>query len=161
MLYKTLILSLFMSALQMNAFAGQALSEQQHRVITQEVTDAFGQLVNASKQKDSQAYLALIDRDRFVGMSAEGTVWKSADPLETLIVSSFAVPFTLESLAFTVVKISVIDGQTAVLVNEYEQTVRMKEGARHTYSGAGAQVWSKVSGNWKLVSISASNKPNN
>jgi hypothetical protein len=36
----------------------------------------------------------------------------------------------------------------------------LKNGSIINVSGGGSQVWSKQSGNWKIVSISASSKPN-
>lgn len=54
---------------------------------------------------------------------------------------------------------SVIDSYTAVLVNEFVQSMTLKDGSIINVSGGGSQVWSKRSGNWKIVSVSASDKP--
>ncbi len=64
-----------------------------------------------------------------------------------------------QSLKFPNVNVSVIDDNTAILVNEFTQTVLLRNGTTYTASGGGTQVWSKRSGQWKLVSVSASNKP--
>ncbi|WP_199608895.1 hypothetical protein [Flocculibacter collagenilyticus] len=49
-------------------------------------------------------------------------------------------------------------GQHA-LVNEYIQSMKLHDGRIVNSAGGGAQVWSKQNGSWKIVSVSASNKP--
>ena len=65
-----------------------------------------------------------------------------------------------QNLEFTNVKIDVINASTAVLVNEYNATVTLTTGDTVNAAGAGAQVWSKRTGAWKLVSVSSSVKSN-
>ncbi len=53
-------------------------------------------------------------------------------------------------------KFTVINPSTAILVNEYKQTIRLKNKNVVKQAGGGTQVWSKSGNAWKLVSISAS-----
>lgn len=127
--------------------------------VEREVLAAFGSLVEASQDLDAARYFSHFDADKFVGLNADGTVWQSLDDLEPMINEGFAAIATVTALVFDKVKVSVIDAQTAVLVNEFVQTIEFKHGGTAKYAGGGAQVWSKRSGAWKLVSISASNSP--
>jgi aspartokinase len=52
--------------------------------------------------------------------------------------------------------VTVINPSTAILVNEYKQTILLKNTDTVQQSGGGTQVWSKSENKWKLVSISAS-----
>lgn len=123
-----------------------------------EVVAAFEQLVVASKRRDIEAYFELIDEEKFIGLNSDGTNFNNAGALRELVNSGVNAIERINRLDFTNVKVSVIDSNTAILVNEYEQTVTLRSGELVSFSGGGTQVWSKHSGVWKLVSISASNK---
>lgn len=134
------------------------LSEKSISKITQEVKQSFDGLVEASNALDTTRYFEFIDAEKFVGLNADGTNWNSIVDLKELIESGFNSIEKVESLIFTNVRISVIDLNTAILVNEYEQRVLLKGGAYYDGAGGGTQVWSKTTGKWLLVSISASSK---
>lgn len=135
------------------------MSEESRNRIEQEIRQSFNGLVDASNALDTERYFEYFELDKFVGLSADGTNWNSIDDLRALIKPSFDMVEKVESLEFTNVHISVIDPNTAVLVNEYEQRILLKSGEIVQDAGGGAQVWSKISGKWKLVSVSASSKP--
>jgi len=128
--------------------------------IKKEVMASFQSLVDASKTLDAELYFQHFELDKFVGLNSDGTNWNSIDELASLINTGFDSIEEVVSLEFPNINISVIDNYTAVLVNEYSQTVLLKDGRTITFSGGGAQVWTKRSGKWKLVSVSASHKPN-
>jgi hypothetical protein len=128
--------------------------------IKQEVLDSFESLVSAAKKLDSDLYFQHFDAEKFVGLNSDGTNWNSINDLTPLIVNGFDAIETIDSLNFTNVKVSVIDSYTVILVNEYVQSMTLKNGSIINVSGGGSQVWSKRSGNWKIVSVSASSKPN-
>ena len=125
-----------------------------------EIRESFNGLVEAANSLDTRRYFEFFDKEKFAGLSAHGTNWNSIEDFKALINPSFAMVEKIESLEFTNVHISVIDANTAVLVNEYEQSAQLKSGEIVKGAGGGVQVWSKASGNWKLVSVSASNKSN-
>lgn len=126
--------------------------------IEKEVLLAFDALVDASTTLDTEAYFSLIDETKFVGLNSNGTNWNDISGLKRLIESGFAAIKKVKNLEFTNVRLSVIDDYTVVLVNEYNQTIELRDGSEHSVSGGGTQVWSKRSGSWLLVSISAANK---
>ncbi|WP_448564692.1 nuclear transport factor 2 family protein [Thalassotalea ganghwensis] len=134
------------------------MSKNTTQQIEKEVMHAFNGLVEASSALDMQRYFDYFDQEKFVGLSANGINWNSIDDLKALIEPSFAMVDKIESLTFTNVQISVIDSNTVILVNEYEQSVVLASGDKVKGAGGGTQVWSKASGSWKLVSVSASNK---
>lgn len=134
------------------------LSENEESRIEQHVLQSFSQLADTSKRLDSESYFKFFDKEKFLGLNADGTNWNSISDLRKLIEVGFDAVESVESLKFTNVKISVIDKNTAILVNEYEQILLLKNDSRVTNYGGGAQVWSKASGEWKLASISASTK---
>ena len=139
------------------SFLVEAGTEEER--IKLEVMGAFKSLVDASEKLDSKLYFEHFDKGKFVGLNSDGTNWNSINDLSALITNGFDAIKTIDSLEFTNVNISVIDSYTAILVNEYVQSLTLKSGSDINLSGGGVQVWSKRSGEWKIVSVSASNKP--
>lgn len=132
------------------------LSIDSKEIIEKEVHESFNGLVEASKSLDPTRYIEFFDPSKFVGLNSDGTNFNSIEDLTKLIKPGFESIEKITSLEFTNIKISIIDRNTAVLVNEYEQSALLKNGATHTSKGGGTQVWSKATGDWKLVSVSAS-----
>lgn len=124
--------------------------------IEAEVIDAFRGLVDASEALDVSRYCEYIDKDKFTGLSADGKVWHSFDDLEQVISSGFKMIEKIISLEFFNVKVTVMNPPTAILVNEFRQTILLKNADKVQQSGGGVQVWYKSEHGWKLVSISAS-----
>ncbi|BCO18968.1 hypothetical protein KUC3_18250 [Alteromonas sp. KC3] len=154
MLNKQLLIAVFTLSL---SHVTQANIDQED--IKKEVLDSFNSLVEASKKLDANAYFEHFDSDKFVGLNSDGTNWNDLNELTPVVDAGFNSIQKVTSLEFPNVKISVIDNNTVILVNEFTQTVLLKNGTTHTASGGGTQVWSKHSGQWKLVSVSASIKP--
>lgn len=127
--------------------------------ITEDVQRAFEGLAGAAKALDHDRYFEHFDPASFTSLNADGTVFHSLDAFRDHYRAGVAALANYESLTFSNVKIDVIDAQTAILVNEYEAVVELTSGDLVTARGAGTQVWSKRSGNWKLVSVSSSAKP--
>lgn len=124
--------------------------------IESEVLEAFGGLVEASRLLDPALYFEYYDKEKFTGLNANGKVWLSISPLENLIISGFSAIERSLSLEFSNVKVTVIDWSTAILVNEYMQSLLLKDGSTVSSSGGGVQVWHLFQDKWKLVSVSAS-----
>ncbi|GGY62056.1 nuclear transport factor 2 family protein [Pseudoduganella albidiflava] len=124
--------------------------------IKAEVLRAFEGLVDASKALDPGRYLDYIDQEKFTGLGADGKVWHAFEDLEKLISAGFQMVQKIVSLEFSNVKVTVIDASTAILVNEYRQTILLKNAGTVQQAGGGTQVWSRSGNGWKLVSISAS-----
>lgn len=124
--------------------------------IETEVLEAFRGLVDASKALDPRRYLDFIDAEKFSGLSADGKAWHSIKDLEDLVLAGFPMVESIASLEFNNVKVTVINASTAILVNEYRQTLLLKSKDVVKQAGGGTQVWSKSGHAWKLVSISAS-----
>ena len=93
-------------------------------VVETEVQAAFDSLVAASRALDMERYLEHFDRERFMGLNSDGRTWQSLADLEPLVRGGFSATETVLELNFPVVKISVIDDFTAVLINEFELTSR-------------------------------------
>jgi hypothetical protein len=140
-------------------FSFLAEAETEEERIKFEVMAAFKSIVDASEKLDSRLYFEHFDKKKFVGLNSDGTNWNSINDLSALITDGFEAIKIINSLEFTNVNISVIDSYTAILVNEYVQSMTLKSGNDMDLSGGGVQVWSKRSGEWKIVSVSASNKP--
>ena len=124
--------------------------------IETEVLAAFKGLVAASTALDANRYLDCIDKEKFTGLSAAGKAWHRFEDLESVISTGFQMVERITRLDFFKVKVTVIHPATAILVNEYEQTLLLKNGETVQQAGGGAQVWAKSAHGWKLVSISAS-----
>ncbi len=136
----------------------QKLTEAENIQIKTEVRASFDSLVESTKVQDWESYFNHFDENNFSGLNADGTVWESFENFKASVIPGFKMIESSDSLVFPIVKISLIDKNTAVLINEYEQKITLNGGQEIRVAGGGAQVWSRISGKWKLVSISASSK---
>ena len=126
--------------------------------IKDSVNQAFGGLIEAAKSLDVGRYVEFFDKERFTALNDDGTVTHSFDEFENTYRQQISALVNYESLEFSNVKISVINSQTAILVNEFTASVLLKSGDVVTAKGAGTQVWAETDGAWKLVSVSGSSK---
>lgn len=133
------------------------MKSEKFRSVEAEVLDAFKGLVDASTGLDANRYFEYFDKEKFTGLNADGKVWHSIKNLEDLIVPGFSAVEKSISLEFFNVKVTVINPTTAILVNEFKQSILLKDGSVLEQSGGGTQVWSRSESVWKLVSVSASN----
>jgi hypothetical protein len=132
------------------------LSESELEKIKRSVERAFEELAEAARSLEHDEYLKHFDRENFTALNADGTVALSFEEFENMYRQQVAVLKSYESLEFSNVKITVINPQTAILVNEFEASVLLKSGEVVSASGGGMQVWTETEGNWKLVSVSSS-----
>ncbi len=132
------------------------MTSQEQAEIEAGVNAAFQELVAASTALDFDRYLALFDHERFTGLHANGTVMHTITDLVETYQPGFAMVDAIEDLVFQRVKITVIDKNTAILVNEYKDRSRLKTGEVVEGQGGGTQVWSRNGTAWKLVSVSSS-----
>ena len=140
------------------AVAGDAPSFDEEAVES-EVHRSFAALVKAARSLEADEYLSFFDRDRFTALNADGTVVHSFDEFEQAIRENFAALEVYESLDFDRVKVTVLDADTAILVNEYRAVVRLASGPSVTAAGGGTQVWHRTGAGWRLVSVSSSARP--
>ncbi len=131
-------------------------AQTQERQIEAEVMAAFHGLVAASKALDIARYMAYIDKDKFTGLGADGKAWHSVGELERVIAAGFPAVQSIDALTFDKVKVTVINCSTAILVNQFEQRIVLKNGELISQAGGGVQVWTKSDEQWKIVSIAAS-----
>ncbi|MEP0972910.1 MAG: nuclear transport factor 2 family protein [Balneola sp.] len=153
-----LMLVLALSSLM---FCGQQdikLSESEKNRIKTEVKKSFESLVESTKKQDWDSYFDHFDQKNFTGLNADGTVWESFEEFKESVHPVFQMIESSDSLEFTNVKITALDHNTAILINQYKQKIVLNGGQEIRAAGGGTQVWSKVSDNWKLVSISSSSK---
>ncbi len=124
--------------------------------IKESVNRAFLGLVEATRSLDFDRYRSYFDEEKFSGLSADGTIIRSFSEFEELYKPGFEMIEEFESLVFDSIHITVIDEHTVILVNEYHDQVRLKSGEVMDGKGGGTQVWSDLTGSWKLVSVSSS-----
>ena len=136
-------------------YRSPVFDEQQ---IQKEVLGSFESLKTASKNLDLDGYLQLINPDKFSGLNVDGINWNNYEEFKQSVTPGFTLIKEIHSLEFPNVEVIVIDANTAILVNEYIQKFTLTNGKTLTSIGGGTQVWSKASGRWLLVSISASLK---
>lgn len=134
------------------------LTQQRENEITVEVNSAFDGLAEAARALDHERYFSYFDKDKYTTLNADGTVLHSLEAFQSAYFPQVAYTERYNSLTFDNVKIDVIDANNAVLVNEYTAEVVLKSGNTVTASGAGTQVWSRRTGEWKLVHVASSAK---
>ncbi|WP_164078396.1 nuclear transport factor 2 family protein [Alteromonas facilis] len=128
--------------------------------IEAEVYQAFEGVAVAASSLNINAYMAFFDKKKFTALNFDGCVFHELSDFESYYRQQIHALEKYNSLEFTKVKITVLNRCTAILVNEYIAEVVLKSGDSLLAGGAGTQVWSKASGGWKLVNVSASVKTN-
>jgi hypothetical protein len=124
-----------------------------------EVLKEFEKLVVAARSLDHSTYIAFFDKNKFSSLNENGTVTHDLATFSAKVEESFSAFKGYDSLEFDNVKVTVIDSNMAILVNEFMATVILHSGNALSVAGAGTQVWSKHSGSWKLVNVSGSSRP--
>lgn len=126
--------------------------------IADEVQQAFEGLAAAARTLDHNAYFSFFDVERFTSLNEDGTVYTSFAEFERNTRPALEFIAAYNSLVFSNVQVTIVSPQTAVLVNEYAAEVVLTSGDTASAGGAGTQVWSKNTGEWKLVHVSSSSK---
>ena len=126
--------------------------------IKNSVNLAFKGLAEAAKSSDVARYFEFFDKEKFTALNEDGTVTHSFGEFEKSYREQISSVENYQSLEFRNVKITVVNTDTAILVNEFRAEVVLKSGDVVTAEGAGTQVWAESDGNWKLVSVSSSSK---
>jgi ketosteroid isomerase-like protein len=134
------------------------LSNKEESNIIESVDQAFKGLAEAAKSLDVGQYSEFFDKAKFTALNADGTVTHSFEEFENTYREQISFLERYQSLEFSNVKISIINLQTAILVNEFSAEVKLKSGEIISAKGAGTQVWSETDGEWKLVSVSSSSQ---
>ena len=147
-------------ALVFISFIGIALSAQasEYKAIEDAIKSRFDGLARAAQSLNIAAYRAFFDEAYFTALNADGTVTHNLDSfLKSYAVGTDSIEF-YQSLAFSNVKVTVLNDTTAILVNEYKANLLLKNGMTVEAEGAGSQVWSFSDGEWFLVSVASSAK---
>lgn len=134
--------------------ASQSITRSDQTI--EEVVDRFRSLADAAESLDTDAYFNHFDERVFTALNEDGTVTHSFDAFREDYLAGTEAIIAYQRLEFKNVKVSVIDVHHAILVNEYEATVHLKDGSTAGFSGAGSQVWHKSNGEWLLVSVASS-----
>ena len=127
--------------------------------VSAEIMFAFSGLADAVKNLDHETYFSYFDEHNYTALNEDGSVLHSLTAFKEMYLPQVAYIQNYNDLTFSNVKIDVIDANTAILVNEYSAEVVLTTGDIVAANGAGTQVWSKLSGTWKLVNVSSSSKP--
>lgn len=135
------------------------LSKAEELEIHEAVNQSFTGLVAAVKSLDADSYYNYFEADKFTSLNEYGTVTHSFREFKSTYDQQLPLIKKYKSLEFSNVKITVIDKNTAILVNEYDAEVVLQSGDSVFASGAGTQVWSNTTSHWKLVNVSSSTKP--
>ena len=156
----TKFFALFFCCIVLSACGQQdaRLSKAEELKIHEAINQSFTGLAAAAKSLDAYSYYKYFDADKHTSLNEDGTVTHSFKEFKKTY--DVQIPYIKEykSLEFSNVKITVVDKNTAILVNEYKAEVLMKSGDVITALGAGTQVWSNTTGEWKLVNVSSSTK---
>ena len=119
-----------------------------------EVEVAFTKLVDATKANDHELYFSFFEADSFTALTANGSTLSSFDAFKLIYEPQLGAIQSYNALSFDPVYIQVIDPNNAILTNEYTAEVVLTSGETVSATGAGAQFWTKSSGEWKLVHVS-------
>ncbi len=126
--------------------------EQRHQVES-EVQRAFEGLSQAAQTLDHERYFSFFDRSDLTILNADGSILDSYSEFQQTYQPQLEYIQKYNHLKFDPVTIDVIDENNAVLVNAYIGEVVLVSGDVLSVAGAGTQVWSKRTGEWKLVHV--------
>ncbi len=135
-----------------------SLSAYEEAEIEQEILGRFDSLAESVKRLDKDAYFAHFNHRLFTALNENGTVTQKFEQFQQHFSSGIGAVASYDELSFKRVKVTVIDANNVILVNEYNAQVNLKNGSKVAVSGAGTQVWHRSEGNWLLVSVSSSTK---
>ena len=136
----------------------QKLSQEEEAHITDEVLQSFDSLVAAAKSLEAEPYFAHFAKDRFTG-TMDVTVLSSFQELETMYTQYLPEIKAYLSLEFDNVKVTVIDRDAAILVNEFSESIELASGDTLSMHGSGVQVWAREASEWKLISVAGTARP--
>ncbi|WP_395374475.1 nuclear transport factor 2 family protein [Marinicella sp. W31] len=122
---------------------------------------AFNGLIEASLSLKLEPYLEFFNKETFSSLNQDGTVYHNLNNFSESYATAISSIARYESLEFDNVKISVIDHNAAILVNQFEAVVILNNGDKVTARGAGTQVWKKNNTQWKLMHVSSSSYQEN
>ena len=128
-------------------------SERERQTIITEVERSFDSLAAAAKSLDPDQFLHHFDEPSFSGV-IDGRVLSSFDEFESLYREGLPLIREYLSLEFSNVSVRVLNRSTAVLVNEYVETIVLVAGDTLTVSGVGGQVWVRRGNTWRLSNVS-------
>jgi hypothetical protein len=152
------ITALILSALLLGCQSqGRTMSPSESQRVATEVRSAFDALVVVSKTLDTEAYLSLFSEDGFSAM-LDGSATLSFAEFERFYRQQVPQIEEIISLDFPVVEIRPINLQTALLINEYTETLRLRSGEIFESSGGGSQLWVKRNDKWLLQHIAGGAK---
>jgi ketosteroid isomerase-like protein len=153
-----LLAALIISSASFSCSTGMntSLTAEEKKTIASEVRKAFEQLVESSKLLNKDAYLQHFDNEIFTGIYSGGEIFQNIDEFARFYDASINSIKGYISLEFDSVKITVINREVAILINQYTAKVLLDSGEEVEGSGAGSQVWNKQGDTWKLVSVSGS-----
>ena len=119
-----------------------------------EVKHSFDEFARAAKTLDHERYFSFFDENNFSILNADGTTLSSFESFKDFYLPQLEHIEAYNYLKFDPVNINIIDAHNAILVNEFSAEVILKSGEKIVATGAGAQFWSKRTGEWKLVHVS-------
>ncbi len=128
------------------------------QALENEVRGRFDSLVSAAQSLNTDVYFEHFDHEKFTSLNQDGTITPAFDIFQRDFLKGIEGVRRYRSLEFANVDVSIIDANTAILINEYVATIELKTGRVIDVAGAGNQVWHKSLGTWRLVSVSSSTK---
>jgi hypothetical protein len=136
----------------------QAKNNYDEQKIKLQVRNQFDRLVETAKSLDHKNYMKFFDSNKFTSFNEDGTITDDFSAFRLIIEQNFSSFKRYKSLDFYTVKISIIDTNTVVLMNEYTAEVILNDDTIYPAAGAGTQIWSHSSGQWKLVHVTSNHR---
>ncbi|GAB5520364.1 MAG: hypothetical protein RhofKO_26150 [Rhodothermales bacterium] len=133
------------------------LSPTDVQTIEAEVEAAFQRLVADARSLEPEPYLAHLAQEGFTAQ-LDGTVLSSYEAFSEMYRTQIPSIEAFLSLEFDNVAVSVLNRTTAVLVNEFTETIVLASGDTLALAGGGSQVWTRANADWKLIHISGSTR---
>jgi hypothetical protein len=126
--------------------------------IEEQILNQFERLVETAKSLDHESYMKFFDSSKLTSFNDDGTITEDFNAFSIMIEKGFSGFKRYKTLEFNTVKISVIDINTAILMNEYNAVVILKNNEAFPVAGAGTQVWNLSNGQWKIVHVTSNHR---
>jgi len=120
--------------------------------VEDEVRQAFDNLTQASRTLNHDRFLAHFEPEGF-SIVINGETRFDFDEFSEFYLTQSTQIERIDTLNFDLVHITVLNPNSAILLNHYTQTLQLKSGEMIEASGSGTQIWVRRGDNWKIIHV--------
>tara|TARA_R110000868_G_scaffold102686_2_gene282936 strand:- start:15757 stop:16266 length:510 start_codon:yes stop_codon:yes gene_type:complete len=118
----------------------------------QTVCSRFHEMVAAAQRVETDAVFGFFQPDGF-SAALSGRLYSDWSAWAQEYRESVAAIASFDRMKFPEVRVRTIAPDTILLLNTYDEQVTLQDGSVHQLTGFGTQVWTRQTGDWRIVHI--------